>query len=393
MIKKIRYGYLRKVNIKTQVIKYYSYGELLLDFSKRLNLYDECTNNQSIKLYCACSEDNNLELCINNTYGFDYLNNQQHHCNCINYLHLLSKYISKKEIAPLTGCPGPIPVAFRWKKGCRSVYGFIGPAALSLNQSCMSLASFIALLNVRTFKKSASRIDNKQCTNYPTDNSFLNDITFEMGRYKLTDPKCEIITLTDKTIYKPSPAAGSTNFIYAKIINYNVTYKSKVYLACVCATGKANICLDKEKWEALKSNIITGLPLYVAGFVNTKETAMYTKGQYDSLTHSYYKSSEAKTRIESVLSSFVLFHANDYGLICFSKEEYNLGNYLCKNSIIYEKPYIPMPFLSSTLPLLFISNKDGTDYIYGSEIPSSDYYTQLNIKNFLILEENQEVLL
>lgn len=382
MSKKIKYGYFRKVNLIGQTLNYYSYGAILFDLQERVRLYGELTGNQNLKLFCACSEFNDREIRITNTYGFDFQAGIEHHPYCINNIRRLSKFIIRNEISPFIGNAGSIPVSFRWKKGCRSASGFIGPAALYFNQTGLSLSSLVAIMNIRAFKKCVGK-----GSNYPTELDFFNEVSFEMGRYILSDSKGDQIALTSTSMYQPSQKPGSISFIYARIINYDESYKSKVYIGCSYSYGKTNICIDKEKWDFLKANIIPDVPLYVAGFVVTKEVSVFVKGRYDSKTHTAYKASEQKKRIENVLSSFVLFHANNHGLLCFTKEEYWLGNYLCNKNIIYEKPYYPMPCLSSPLPLLFIPREGEKDCIYGNV--TSENYHSLSKEDLLKLSNKE----
>ena len=371
MMNKIHYGSFRKVDTSIgREVCSYAYGDILFHFSKRIRLYDELISRPELKLYCSCCSEDQLEIKLTDTFGLEFVDNTNHSKGCAAYIRSLDQYINRPGISPFSGQTNELPVSFRWKKGSRVSIGFITNDCITHNEGRLALDTFVAMVNIRAFENRNTRAADGNSTFQ--ESNIINDVLFEFGKYRIIDPKGDVIYLDNQSIFRSSQEIGTTSFLYARILEVNDSYKSKVYLLCEHANGKTNISVDRTKWDTyIKNAIIENLPLFICGFVSTKEVSIFTRGRYDSKTHSVYKSTETKTRVENILSSFVVFHANDYGLICFSQEEYCAGNKLARQGIYYEKPYYPIAGLSS-LPLLQVPTNEGIKIFNNPCLQTSD---------------------
>jgi len=350
------YGCLRKVDTSTnQAVDFLSFAQILFNQSIRKQLYDELKSSKEIKLFCSCCNKNQIEIRLTDTYGLTFSNNSYHTRDCLNYIRLLGQYIYLPSMAPFTVQTNSISVSFRWQKGVKTFAAFILGNNIFPVGATLSLNELVAIINIRSFEE--QRRFNASHENKPlTTAEHISDMVFEFGKYMLNLPDNTTLRLS-QVMFMPQQALDTISFLYARVLEINSAYKTTIYLLCEHNTGNINICIDRTKWDTYVADyIIPDLPLYLCGFVTTHEVSAFKPGFYDSKTHKYRRSESTKKK-QHKLKTFVAFHTNKYGLICFSKEEYDYGNILSANGTHYWKPYYPVPGLPH-IPLLQIHSND-----------------------------------
>ena len=342
-MEKINYGYIRKIDTRNnQLLDFYSYPELLTSPVLRSRLKAELEQSPNCRLFCACSELNDRPVCINDSNSLYFPEGSRHASCCVSYLTILMQYISHPIIKELVSAKPCLPVAFKWVTGSRLYHSVITDTRLSIMETDrLSLDDYVKYTNLRTFYQIAMEIYHGNRSNYPSAEEFLQMVSFEFGKCTLIDQSGAAFPITQKTIFRPHLPPGTVSFLFAKILSVNSSYKSRLYFTALHSCGETMFEMDHDRWEYLEPEINPELPLYICGFVRSAEGNMYKKGRRDSITHIYHGAVSKKKETHHMLS-FVLFHANAYGLLCCNKEMYDKTNNLCAAGAACYLPFFPV---------------------------------------------------
>lgn len=335
-------GYIRKADTSNnQILDIYPLAELLLNARLRYQLKNELEANPALRLFCGCSPENNRPIFINANNSLHFPENIGHAALCVSYIKDFSKYLSIPLIKILTA-PNPcLPVSFSWGFRSRSTYAMVTNGRLSFLDSPtdrISLEDFVKYINYSAFYKRAMDILHGRQNTYPESMIFLEDIMFEFGKFCLQNS--ERMTINTNTCFRKNQPIGTVGFLYAKVSAINRSYKTNVYITAQCINGAATFELAHEKWSLLEPDIDEDLPLYICAIIRTEEAHSFSYGKRDSITHTFQGKTSNKRERHHILS-FVLFHANKYGLLCCNKEEYIKTNSLCSQGEVCFVPYFP----------------------------------------------------
>lgn len=358
-IKKI--SYLRKIDTKTGKIKsIYTYQELLFDLAKRIRLHNELESDHSVQLYCACCKENTLPVMLSENMAFQFPVGKKHDPDCVQYLSALLAISSRQAMLAFTGQRVPIPVDFKWTKGCRKTVNTIRPVAVAAaNYDRLSLSSFVAIMSILAYMKTKINDLNDDAPMV----SFTEKVAFELKKHTIIDPSGKEFSFPTNPYINRNSELGTMGFFYAKILKVNNKYNSKVYIYGEGITGKISLSVKRTDWDKVAGHIAEGLPLWMAGFANVKTVKIFSKGSYDSTTHTAY-GQDIQEKKEIFVTSFTLFNTNQYGLLCFTEKEKELGERASRAGIPLLKPFYPVPGFTD-MPLLIICNANGEDYYYG----------------------------
>lgn len=342
-MEKINYGYIRKVDTANhKLLDFYSYPELLTNPMLRSRLKIELEHSPERRLFCACSEHNDRPVYINDSYSLYFPEGSRHAGSCVSYLTTLMEYVNHPLIKELVSTKPCLQVAFKWAAGSRLYQSVITNAIPSITESKrLSLDDFVKYTNLCTFYRIAMEICHGKRSSYPSADEFLQMASFELGKCTFIDQSEAAFSITERTLFRPHQALGTVSFLLARILYVNSSYKSRLYFTAKHLTGETMFEMDHGRWESLEPDINQDLPLYICGFVRSVEGTIYRKGRRDSVTHTYQGAVSKKKEAYHMLS-FVLFHANTYGLLCCSKDMYIKTNELCAQRAPCYLPFFPV---------------------------------------------------
>lgn len=337
-------GYIRKVNTKTGLLlDLYSYTELLLFRSLRSQLKLEMLEDRNIHLYCACSNEDNRPVYLNDACSIYFPSDCGHNRYCASYLSTLSDYLRIPAISMIINENNCLDVAFRWRKGCHTKTGVVRSLcinALDCRSPSLSLEDFVQLINLRVSHKICLDIFHKKRNRYPDSSEMLFEIAYELGKYTLQDPEGHTFSLKEQNFFKDKAMPGSISFLYARALTIERGYKSNVYITAQHINGKSSFLLSHEKWNSLEPCLQLNLPLYICGFVRTTEVNAFTRGKRDSVTHAFQTSRPTQKRVHE-LTSFCLFHTSLNGMLCATQDDFDNYNRLCNAGVYFCIPYFP----------------------------------------------------
>ncbi|XBX10679.1 hypothetical protein QMP26_41840 (plasmid) [Enterocloster clostridioformis] len=339
---KVMPGYIRKVDTSNnQILDLYPYPELLLNVRGRSRLKEELDVFPSHRLFCACSSENNRPVFINSSNSLYFPENIGHAPSCVAYIKEFSRYLNLPLIKLLLS-PNPcVPVTSNWSPRSRSTHTMVTDSRLSFVSSAsdrITLEDFVKFINYTVFYRKAMDIFHGRQTTYPEFTALMEEILFEFGKCSLRNT--EILTLGANTCFQKHQPIGTISFLYAKITAVNRSYKSNVYITAQYINGSATFELEHEKWNRLEPCIDEDLPMYICAIIRTEESHSYAYGKRDPVTHTFQGKVSKKRERYHILST-VLFHANSFGLICCTKEEYRKTNNLCSQGKVCFTSYFP----------------------------------------------------
>lgn len=342
---KVMPGYVRKVDTSNnQLLDLYPYSELLLNVQVRSRLKEELDNFPSKRLFCACSSENNRPVYINSNNSLYFPENIGHAASCVAYITEFSKFLNIPLIKTLTS-PNPcVPVSFNWSPRSRSTYTIVTDSRLSFTNRTigtdrLTLEDFVKFVNYSVFYRKAMDVFHGRQTTYPEFTDFLEEIMFEFGKYNIQNT--DTLALNSNTCFRKHQPVGTISFLYAKITDINRSYVGSVYITAQHINGFATFELEHEKWNHLEPYIDEDLPMYICAIIRTEACHSYAYGKRDSVTHTF-QGKISKKRERYHILSFVLFHTNTYGLLCYTKDEYKKTNTLCSQGKVCFTSYFPV---------------------------------------------------
>lgn len=337
-------GYVRKVDLNTnQLLDVYSYPELLLHRSLRGRLKAEMAEQGEIRLFCACSGQNDRPVYLNDSLSIYFPKDCGHHADCVSYIAKLSEFLATPVIRALVAERPRLDAGFKWRKGSHAKWCIIRDYSIQNileGSPSLTLADFVKLINLRVSYKICLDVSHGRRITYPDSEEMLHEIAFELGKLSLRDAENNTVSLTEQFLFHNYAQPKTISFLYAKILLVERGYRNKVYLTARHSNGTSFFTISHEKWDSLEPYIQFDLPLYICGFVRTTETSTYIRGKRDPVTHAYKTSQSTKKKIHEI-TSFCLFHAATNGMLCTTRKDFETITQLCSNASFFCIPYFP----------------------------------------------------
>ena len=264
----------------------------------------------------------------------------------------------------------PIRLACSFQKWSRNRYGYIDRDALTLPAAGkpLSLASFVALLNITTYAGTAvpetsRREDPAEFLSY-----FLSQLEFRATMKTIEGTNGGQMKLITKNMLSRYAPVGSTCFVYGRVVKLDLNSSSSVKITCRTLRGDYTLYLGKNYWDELKGELMgtyrSHSPLWVSGFVSITECTAFKRAS-SGFGPSYYSPGQ-KFRKYSFKTA-VLFTTNQYGLISFSDREIAFGDEAMKsgNGLLRLLPNCQDAHPSS--PLLSLSSDGNLSHLSDRE--------------------------
>ena len=332
----------------TDKYRYYFYTDLLTDVSLRIRLTNILKSDDNTHLYCGCSFEHDKEIFISDEGKILFPKGIPHSTYCVSYIkEMLS--LGAGSLSPFITKGGAVPVNFTWKARTHKSISVIDTADLLAEGSAMifDLASVVTTLNALSFQHTSVRA--AICTPAPDFlEQFMKALLFDMSRITLKDKKGELLPLSVNRILNKSSPAGDVYFFYGKVLKIDESYKRYTYVR-IHSVGECDITItvDQSVWgdtlkKIYRSPLASDGLLFMAGLVETKVLKSYKQGSYDPYTGMSTDGSMREYKA-NILRQGVLFFANDYGLMCSTKEQFDKSMELLDKGYYLERAFLALP--------------------------------------------------
>lgn len=355
-------GYIKIVAGKKQ-LDLLSYEDLYLSLVLRIGTQrrNEQTNARA---YCCCRDHNPVELYFDEDGNMIFTGNNQHTEECLSKMNELKNVLEKSALKTEQDRNLPMPVCFSWSVGARANFPVIRPESVPYGQS-LTLPQWILYNNSRQF--SCRQAINKDKLDNPAQQT--SDFYFRISSKRLCNPKTlkaaqATVLFNDKMIFDSAPV-GKQDFFYGKIRSVYGIDDDERKKVIIRSTDKKNRSVSFFMPKKLFLEAYDSVPLqenvWIAGFIKKKEVLaeLPTKGMglgdINPMSSHVAAKLERPKKVILEMTVGCLFCCNRYGLIIFSKKEFEESNRLMDLGYGIYRPVL------SKDTTLYRFNEDGPD--------------------------------
>lgn len=264
----------------------------------------------------------------------------------------------------------PIRLTCSFKKGSRNKYGYIDRDALTLPAAGkpLSLASFVALLNITTYAGTAVPETSQRENPAEFLSYFLSQMEFRATMKTIEGANGVQMKLVTKNLLSRYAPVGTTCFVYGRVLKFDLSGSSSVKITCRTLRGDYTLYLGRNYWEELKGELMgtyrSHSPLWISGFVSITECTAFKRSS-SGFGPSLYSPGQKFKKYN--LKTAVMFTTNQYGLLSFSDHEIAFSDEAMKSGSGLLRLLPDCQDAHSSSPLLALSSDGNLSYLSDDE--------------------------